>query len=227
MNTTIRNTALASILFAAASSAAFAADTADLKVTGTIKPAACAVTLSGNGIVDFGTISARDLSDTAYTALTTKNVKTTVTCDSSTKIALKVGDNRAGTATATDYKFWGYYSAAANFGFGEASGKKLGGYALRLSPYSTIDGALADNGRTLTSTDSGKTWKNSTDTKYLRGDGSVLASIAASGSTAPGEAKVFVFEFDVYGAIESKANLPALTSDISLDGNTTFSIVYL
>ncbi|WP_157160233.1 DUF1120 domain-containing protein [Cupriavidus sp. BIS7] len=55
--TTIRLAALATML-AAASFGAHAAESADLAVQGTIRPSACNVSLSGNGTVDFGTISA-------------------------------------------------------------------------------------------------------------------------------------------------------------------------
>ncbi|WP_330220783.1 DUF1120 domain-containing protein [Pseudomonas frederiksbergensis] len=46
---------------------ALAASSTDLTVTGTITPSACTPSLSGNGVVDYGKISARDLNQDTST----------------------------------------------------------------------------------------------------------------------------------------------------------------
>jgi len=55
-------------------SAAHAAGTANLKVTGVIRPGACDLTLSSRGTVDYGTIARTALSVTAPTALPEKSL---------------------------------------------------------------------------------------------------------------------------------------------------------
>lgn len=224
MNTTIRNTALASILFAAATGAAFAADTADLTVKGVIKPAACNVSLSGGGIIDFGTIAASTLSNTGATALPEKFVTTTVTCDAATKLAVKLVDGRQGTATSNNLSL-PYYAAPINyFGLGEVSGKKIGAYILRMSPYISLDGVGTTR---IASRDNGVSWAGDMGSIIARGDGSMIASMANSGESTPASGKVFSFGFNLAAAIEQTPNLPALTSEVPLDGQATFSVVYL
>lgn len=221
MNTTIRNTALAAFLFAAASSAAFAADTVDLSVKGLIKPSACDITFAGGNTIDYGTITANTLSATAATQLPTKFLSTAVTCPSAIKIAVKVIDGRRGTATTNDLGMPNYAAPGKYYGFG---GQKLGAYALRLSPYNSIDGT---NAARITSYNAGQNWAANMTDMFVTGDGTIIASLSTSGTNAPSAGKTFNFGFDVYAALETTANLPALTSDIALDGQATFSVVYL
>ncbi|WP_191002128.1 DUF1120 domain-containing protein [Cupriavidus pauculus] len=223
MNTTIRNTALAALLFAAASGAAFAADSADLTVKGVIKPSICNVALPDGGVIDFGTITASSLSATNATPLTEKWLDFTITCDSAAKVAAKVIDNRSGTASLNDVGIGGQ---AYKFGFGEQSGKKLGAYTITATPYSTVDGAYVNNSTNiLASTDNGKTWTR--NAASARADGSSILALNAAGGDSPAAGKVFKYSLRVNGAIESTSNLPALTTDISLDGNATFTVIYL
>ncbi|PNA52870.1 hypothetical protein C1Y14_34105, partial [Pseudomonas sp. MPR-R5B] len=56
--------ALATLVMLATSGAAVAASSVDLTVTGLITPTACTPSLSANGVVDHGKISAKDLSPT-------------------------------------------------------------------------------------------------------------------------------------------------------------------
>ena len=224
MNTTIRNTALASILFAAASGAAFAADTADLTVKGVIKPAACTPTLSGGGIVDFGTIPANSLSDTTFTRLPEKWVHATITCDAPAKLALKAQDNRIGTASLNDLGLGG---KDVQFGFGEKDNKKLGAYSLYVSPYSEVDGTIVStSAHVYVSTDNGNTWSVNAGGRH-RADGSNLIGLNPAGGPSPATGKVFVYAFRLNASIESTPNLPALNTDVQLDGSAALSVVYL
>ena len=77
---------------------AHAASTVDLAVTGLITPMACTPLLSGGGLVDFGKISRNDLNVTNGTRLPHKYLTLTVNCNAAGRFALRMRDNRDGTA---------------------------------------------------------------------------------------------------------------------------------
>ena len=81
----------------------FAASTVELAVVGVITPSACTPTLSGNGLVDHGKLSAKDLNLTTATNLPTARLQFNVDCEAQTLFALRTTDNRAGSSTST---FW-------------------------------------------------------------------------------------------------------------------------
>lgn len=235
MNTTIRNTALASILFAAASGAAFAAETADLSVKGTIKPAACTPTLSGGGIVDFGTISANSLSQTESTVLPTKYVTLNVTCDAATKVGVKTIDNRAGTVStsvAQNTKVIPSYSPSNLYGVGAIDGKNIGAYALRFGATGyapTADGETVD-GMYNNNDWSSSTWMSNTKAAAWEGidqPGNRTFSWGPVGSTAPAAYKTISQPIQIIMGISKISDLPALTKELAIDGSATISIKYL
>lgn len=111
--------------------AAQATDTSALSVKGVIRPAACFLTLSNRGIVDFGTIPASDLTDGAYTRLARKDIPIVISCSAGTRIGIKVSDNRAdsvvsgivhaapdvlvyGLGTVADKKNWRLYAVPSS-----------------------------------------------------------------------------------------------------------------
>ena len=83
----MKKTVLALALLATTASA-FAADSVDVRVIGTIVPAACTPTLSGGGTVDYGTIKADTISATDYTVLPEKQISFLDPCDAPAKVAL-------------------------------------------------------------------------------------------------------------------------------------------
>jgi len=82
----------------AVTATAYAADSVDVKVIGTISPAACAPTLGGGGTVDYGTIPANALAADDYTTLAVKTLSLSITCDASAKLAIHAVNGRPGTS---------------------------------------------------------------------------------------------------------------------------------
>lgn len=121
-------------------------DVVDINVEVTADAAACTPVLSNNGIADFGTRYAGSLSKKAFTQLGTRDLTMTITCESSTGVAITARDARADSmATGKDEggtagaKFQvnggGYVSDTSNlFGLGVTSeGKKIGSYAVQIN----------------------------------------------------------------------------------------------
>lgn len=78
---------------------AFAASSIELTVKGVITPSACTPTLSSNGKVDHGKLSAKDLNPTAPTRLPSARLQLNVNCGAArTLFALRGIDNRLGSS---------------------------------------------------------------------------------------------------------------------------------
>ena len=89
---------LVTLLF---TSPAFAASSVDLTVQGLITPSAC--TLAMPSAVDYGKISAKDLSVDRHTKLEVKTLPLTISCEAKTLFAIKPIENRRGSATSVSY----------------------------------------------------------------------------------------------------------------------------
>jgi type 1 fimbria pilin len=140
---TLFSTLAASLLV---SFAAQAADTAELKVKGVIRPSACTPSFTGTNVVDYGTIAAKGLSATAANVLEEKTIAFTVTCDAATKVAVRAIDNKASTVVAGLMTAINSNLSDKNaYGLGAAGGKNIGAYSVRAIVGSfTADGATPD-----------------------------------------------------------------------------------
>ncbi|MDZ4355438.1 MAG: DUF1120 domain-containing protein [Variovorax sp.] len=199
---------------------ASAAESAELRITGTIVPAACTPAFAGGGVVDYGTISARSLNPTAQTTLADKSTQLTLTCEAAALFAFKVIDERAGTAV-TSLTTIPMPGPAGLFGLGAVDGKNIGAYSL------VITKETADQGATqhINSTDGGATWTSFPG--VMSGDGGKLVAFAGSATgTVPGAHTSITADIRVVTAIDKGSNLP-LTQKIPLDGLSTFELVYL
>ncbi|EPC0987525.1 DUF1120 domain-containing protein [Enterobacter hormaechei subsp. hoffmannii] len=78
-----------------AASAVWATDTVNIDVDVTVDAAACTPALSNGGVADFGTRYAGSLSTSAFTQLGTRDLTLSVTCESSTGVAITARDTRA------------------------------------------------------------------------------------------------------------------------------------
>jgi type 1 fimbria pilin len=206
-------------LFCGAQFPAMAADTADLQVTGSIIPSACTPTLSKDAL-DLGNIKYQDLSPTVATSLPEVQATLRVQCDGPQVTAVKMTDNRKGSAYV-----WLSSDPDADNGLGFASDgtTKLGGYEVQArGSNATRDGAPAT---LLEGTD---------DAEWVAIDegGNVYlepaASITVSGPTpaTPAAATEWTVDLGVIAHIAPRVDL-SLTEDASLDGSVTFSLVYL
>ena len=133
---------------------ASAATTAELKLIGTIIPAACAPNFVGGSTIDYGNIPVGALNVTEQTMLPEKHTSLSVTCDAPVKFALITKDERSATVVSTLATIDGY-GASAKYGLGTAkNGAKIGAYSLK------IDDETSSTGSTfrVVSSDGGNTW---------------------------------------------------------------------
>ena len=128
-----------------------AGDNLSIDFTVTAEAAACTPTLSHNGIVDFGERHVGSLSTSAFTQLGVRDITLTVTCESSTGIAITARDARSSSAiTGKDthghegvlfqVNGGGYISDKSRlFGLGMTmENKPIGSYAMQIDSANTI-----------------------------------------------------------------------------------------
>ena len=129
----------------------YAGDNHSIAFTVTAEAAACTTTLSQNGIVDFGERHVGSLSTSAFTQLGVRDITLTITCESSTGIAITARDARSSSAiTGKDthghegvlfhVNGGGYISDKSRlFGLGMAmENKPIGSYAMQIDSANTI-----------------------------------------------------------------------------------------
>ncbi|HDS6518678.1 TPA: DUF1120 domain-containing protein [Klebsiella oxytoca] len=128
-----------------------AGDNLSIDFTVTAEAAACTPTLSHNGIVDFGERHVGSLSTSAFTQLGVRDITLTITCESSTGIAITARDARSSSAiTGKDthghegvlfqVNGGGYISDKSRlFGLGMTmENKPIGSYAMQIDSANTI-----------------------------------------------------------------------------------------
>ncbi|GER10986.1 DUF1120 domain-containing protein [Variovorax boronicumulans] len=196
------------------------AESAELRITGTITPTACTLVFTGGGVVDYGKIPAKSLSPTAQTNLPEKSIQLGMTCEAPVLFGFKVVDERAATAVTSLETIAGH-AANKKFGLGAVDGKKIGAYSLQLVSQTADDGPAVS----LESGNGGATWV-AFGQIGLVGDGSKLVSFLTGSGTAPNAHTSVTADIRVVTAIDKGSNLP-LTQQIPLDGLSTFELVYL
>lgn len=234
MKKTLLATTLATITLISASSA-FAADSVDLKVGGSIAPASCTPTLDNGGTLDYGVIKTDTLKAGAYTALPDRGIDLTITCDSKAKIALRgiserkgslagFAENSSGVGTVYPSTKLPEMDTSSVTGLGFDSGKKIGGYAAKIAPDATIDGQAAV---VISQSKTYPSWslKNS-DTEIISAFPGTRVSWAAKGETNPISFKTMVARLVIRAYINEPSSLD-LTKPIKLDGLATLELMYL
>jgi len=213
----------------AASSSAFAAESADLAVRGTIRPSACNVELSGGGVLDLGTISATTLSETEGTRVAQRSMTMTVNCDAATMFGISTTDNRAGTVGATALAARGTdWRANAMMGLGTVSGTSIGAYVV----YFPNDGLVGDGSPIDGIYTHGTTWAANFRDYGFGTTGIAMPGIRTHGFATRGETLPTAFStvtqpLNIEVFVNSTDTLPALTGGVPLDGSVTFQIQYL
>jgi hypothetical protein len=212
------------------------AESIDVRVIGTIDPAACTPTLSGGGTVDYGTIKPTALAQDAFTLLAEKQLDFAINCDAPAKVAITAHSQRGASAVKADgslavlatttaglYGVSGGNVAVAGLGLDGAKG--IGGYGLRLtSGTMTADGVAVDsiqsNGNTTSwaTTGTGSLFNNEANVRY--------SSWAATGTTTPIAFTTLAGKLGVQAYINKASELD-LTKPVALDGLTTLELVYL
>ena len=222
--------ALALSLMVSAFASGAHAQSVDLQVTGSIKPAACAPLLSGGGVVDFGVIQAGSLNMTAPTVLPTKTTVLTITCDAPAQIGFKLLDNRSAFKADVGYDYGVGFGLGLAGEVGMPGSAFIGAYKLSVKPDQfTVDGA---QGYGLYSTDySLATWGNISAPKdlldYYGGYYDETYSVAkSSGASAPEAFQTMTATIEVEARLSEGEWLP-LGDRIELDGSATIELHYL
>ncbi|MFL9925847.1 DUF1120 domain-containing protein [Herbaspirillum lusitanum] len=196
--------------------AADAAHSADVRVTGLIRPGACAPQLSNAGIIDYGLIPQSRLKRGDYTWLESRSVDLVIQCNGGpAKLGLRAHDNRRASVLQE------VLAEEANFGLGIVAGAKVGGYAMVFNQADArVDGLEP---RQLYSFDQ-QSWLP-TGSGGTIGKNRTLAW-ARSGSYLPDMVRKVAGKITVTAFINKPENLP-LTQEIPLDGSATLEVVYL
>lgn len=191
----------------------------ELTLQARFAPAACEPTLSNNGVVDFGRMWARNLNADRDTALPSRSLMLNIGCDGPTHFALRMQDNRQGSATG------GVDETA--FGLGvDSSRNKIGRYYLYFDPFDLTADALPQVYRT-DSTTSGAAWSTSSGYPIPIGSNSYLGFTAVAGSVAgPTAIQHLSGQVSVRAMLAPMNNLD-LSTDVLLDGSGTIEIIYL
>ena len=195
-----------------------AASTVELTVGGVITPMACTPVLAGGGVVDFGKISQQDLNQATGTRLPLKSLNLTVSCNAPGRYALRMRDNRDGTAHVNSEIFYG-------LGL-DGSGNKIGVYSVKFDPKQTVVGSGVQIYGTE-STTGGVAWRTSNSNPIDIGSRSLLGFTVTEGSTAgPSPIQVLSSTLTLEAVINAKQNLD-LSHDVRMDGSATLEVVYL
>ena len=188
------------------------AATADLRVTGTIQPPSCSISLTNGGAVDLGQIDLASLSDVADNSLAAKTVDVTIMCGAAAKVATQVSDDRTGTASTPDN---------ANFGLNNTTGGNPIGFYKDFA-----ENGLADS---VTTEVIGST----NATSWVAPVGGVPvehgnAKYTAVGTTAggPASATTVAWTLRIEPTIASASSM-GITRIEPIDGQMTLTLVYL
>ncbi|MEI2604501.1 DUF1120 domain-containing protein [Erwinia aphidicola] len=221
----------------ATTSTAFAADSVDVRVIGTIVPAACTPALTGGGVVDYGTIKADTISATNYTVLPEKQVGFSITCDAPAKVALIASNGRVGSlagATETSYgageapmSLFGLFNVGAA-GLGMDGSSKIGGYGVRIDNTTVtadgvaVDSLRADNNAGTTSAWVKDAYAGLAYSPYFQR----MTTWAATGTTTPVAFTALSGQLGVQAYINKGSELD-LSKPVHLDGLTTITLYYM
>lgn len=209
---------LATCAWLASAVPAQAASTVELTVGGLITPMACTPVLSGGGLIDFGKISQQDLNQATGTRLPLKSLSLTVSCNAPGRYALRMADNRDGTA---------HVNSEIYYGLGlDSAGNKIGVYSVKFDPRQTVADDLPVTYGTE-STTGGVAWRTSNLNPIDIGSRSLLGFTDVAGSTAgPSAIQNLTSSLILEAVINAKQNLD-LSVETPMDGSATLEVVYL
>ena len=214
----MKTVALSSLLFLTCAQSAVAVSMVDLSVQGQIIPRACTPQLSGSGLIDYGKISRQDLNLEQGTRLPLKTLQVSIDCNGPSRYALRMRDNRDGSATVNSEIYYG-------LGL-DPSGNKIGLYSLTFDPKQTVIDSLPEVYGTE-STSGGVAWRTANSNPIDIGSRSFLGFTDTVGSTSgPTAFQTLSSLVRVDTVIAAKNNLD-LSSDVHIDGSSTMEVLYL
>ncbi|SKB09626.1 Protein of unknown function [Pseudomonas extremaustralis] len=200
------------------SSAVQAASIVDLAVTGLITPTACTPQLSDGAVIDYGKISQQDLKVDRSTRLPVKPLHVNIACNAPNRFALRMHDNRDGSAMVNSEIYYG-------LGL-DHSGNRIGLYSMTFDPLQTVVDSTAQAYGTE-STTGGLAWRTANLNPISIGANSYLGFTDTAGSTAgPSAIQTLSSTVKVETLINATQNLD-LSRETALDGLATLEVVYL
>ncbi|MFP2768856.1 DUF1120 domain-containing protein [Oceanisphaera sp. KMM 10153] len=209
-----------------ATAAGAQAQSIDVRVTGTITPAACVPNLSSGGVVDYGTISGESLNMTSFNVLPEQSVPFSIVCDAPTSVAVRTVDNRAASQVADIQKAISADAQANNnYGLGTVSGANVGGYIMTMAQGAfTADGESVFTVLTNDRTAPTISWTNTTG--VLNHDANSAFSWSATSGGNPVAFSSLNGTLAVQAVLNRGEDLP-LTDEVNLDGLATLELLYL
>ncbi|RZT41558.1 DUF1120 domain-containing protein [Cupriavidus agavae] len=219
-----KNLICATVLLALAPLCASAAETSDLTIGGKIRPAACNISLSNNGLVDFGTVPVKSLNASSVTELAEKIFDLAVACDDATRLVIHASDNYSKKAQTDVKAFLGVADAGVS-GVVSDNGTAVGGMVL-YPLGATGDGETA---LTLDTRDEGKTWKELEPTVAIVTwpTSDDYMGWGAVGATKPTAFSTMTQSYKIRMALAPRSKLPAFTSELPFVGSVTFRLIYI
>ncbi|KZE20658.1 DUF1120 domain-containing protein [Cronobacter sakazakii] len=221
---------LASAVMMVLAGAAHAADSVDLKVTGTLINGSCTPSLENGGVVDYGNIPLDSLSKTQTNQLGTKVTHLNVQCTSAMQVAWVITDNKNDSVAAVDISDSNgtVTQSIQKFGLGKTAGNiNLGAWFIRVTGAQQYDGIDANTlyNDSIKNYTPGSNWE-STWLGVPYNDGSRGYTLGEKGINQPVAAKSFYYTLDISAAIQGTDTL-AISDKTYLDGAATISLVYL
>ena len=217
--------AAAGSLFALGAPSAFAQDTADLTVKGSIVPAACSASFTGGDTVDFGTIKVVDLLPNSYNSLGSKDTELNVTCSVNKRVTFSMADAQSASriADAAMVTAVGAPNASTLLGLGTgiANGTtvNLGSYAVQ-NDAPVVDGTGRFN---IYSDNRGASWNGGAGKGWTIPDGTLFS--AGSDVRTPVNGQVFKFPMTIKASMNKGSELQ-VAQDTPLNGQAVFTINY-
>ncbi|MGU9855966.1 DUF1120 domain-containing protein [Pseudomonas sp. LF245] len=191
----------------------------ELRLQARFAPAACTPSLSNGGTVALGKLSVMDLHQDKETALPARPLVVSVTCDAPATFALRLQDNRQGSATGP--------ADDTTYGLGlDARQQKIGRYRLVFDPQRTT----ADNLPQLYRTDSptgALPWSSASASPLAIGASRFLGFSASAGTTSGPEPIQNLSATTSLEAVIAPLGTLDLGSEVRLDGAATLELNYL
>ncbi|MHC8288601.1 DUF1120 domain-containing protein [Pseudomonas sp. XS1P51] len=192
--------------------------TREITLRASFAPAACVPLLSNAGVVDFGTLSRKDLNADKSTRLPPRTLTLRVGCDAPSHFALIMQDSRKGTAAVNSEIYYGLNV--------DNRSNKIGLYSLNVDPANATADGFARLYRT-DSTTGGAAWSTASSSPIPVGQKSYLGFTDSAGSTAGPVAIQNLNTSVTVEAVIAPMNSLDLSTTIDLDGSGTIEIIYL
>lgn len=189
---------------------AFADSTVELSVKGLITPSSCTPSLSAEGRVDYGKVSAKDLNLTNATTLEDARLQLKIDCEGSTPMAFKLIDNQPETSSSQ----W-----SIGLGLTPAQ-EKIGRVSI------SFENPMADDVtvHVSESEDGGQTWNRNESGKFYAT--SLHAPSDPADPTQPISSTHFSTDLKI-NAVINRADRLTLTEEVAFRANGTIEVHYL